>query len=35
MTWAERQFIDSPERLSELMEKLLGPGVDTFLESLE
>ena len=33
--WVERGFIDSPDQLSELMVKLLGPGVDTFLKSLE
>ena len=35
MVWVERDFTDSPDQLSELMEKLLGPGVDTFLKSLE
>ena len=33
--WVERGFIDSPDQLSALMVKLLGPGVDTFLKSLE
>jgi AcrR family transcriptional regulator len=33
--WVERGFVDSPDRLAELMVKLLGPGVDKFLTSLE
>jgi len=33
--WAEREFIDSPDQLSELIVKLLGPGFDTFLRGLE
>jgi hypothetical protein len=33
--WVERGFIDSPDQLSELTVKLFGPGVDTFLKSLE
>lgn len=33
--WVERGFIDSPDQLSALMVKLLGPGVDTFLKSLK
>jgi AcrR family transcriptional regulator len=32
--WVERGFIDSPEQLSELIVKLFGPGVDSFLKSL-
>jgi AcrR family transcriptional regulator len=35
IVWVERGFVDSPEQLSELMVKLLGPGVDTFLKNLE
>jgi len=34
IVWAERGFVDSPDQLSALMVKLLGPGVDTFLKSL-
>jgi AcrR family transcriptional regulator len=34
MVWVERDFVDSPDQLSKLMEKLLGPGVDTFLKGL-
>jgi AcrR family transcriptional regulator len=33
--WVERGFIDSPDQLSELIVKLFGPGVDSFLKSLE
>ena len=33
--WLERGFIDSPDHLAELMVKVLGPGVDSFLKSLE
>jgi AcrR family transcriptional regulator len=33
--WVERGFVDNPDQLAELMVKLLGPGVDTFLKSLE
>ncbi|MFT7214720.1 MAG: hypothetical protein ACI9XK_004991, partial [Granulosicoccus sp.] len=33
--WLERGFIDSPDQLAELMVKVLGPGVDSFLKSLE
>ncbi len=32
--WVERGFIDSPDQLSELIVKLFGPGVDSFLKSL-
>ena len=32
--WVERGFIDSPDQLSELIEKLFGPGVDSFMNSL-
>lgn len=33
--WVERGFIDSPDQLSELIVKLFGPGVDSFLKNLE
>jgi len=33
--WLERGFIDSPDQLSELMIKLFGPGIDTFLKGLK
>ena len=33
--WVERGFIDSPDQLSELILKLFGPGVDSFLKNLE
>jgi AcrR family transcriptional regulator len=32
--WAEREFVDSPDQLSELIVKLLGPGIDKFLKNL-
>ncbi|MFT5210130.1 MAG: hypothetical protein ACI9CE_001854 [Flavobacterium sp.] len=33
--WVERGFIDPPEQLSELMVKLFGSGIDTFLKRVE
>ncbi|MGK0462163.1 MAG: AcrR family transcriptional regulator [Candidatus Azotimanducaceae bacterium] len=33
--WAEREFIDTTDQLSELVVKLLGPGIDIFLKGLE
>lgn len=33
--WAERGFIESPDQLSELIVKLLGPGIDTILKGLQ
>ncbi len=35
MVWIEREYNDSPDQLAELIMKILGPGVDTFLTSLE
>jgi AcrR family transcriptional regulator len=32
--WVERGFVDSPDKLAELIVRLLGPGVDKFLKSL-